>query len=108
LLESPHDELNGADLFLRASVLEERYGHAAAYEAFALADERLYNDEVRDAREAMLARVVEHAATGNGTVADVATGRGTLLERLLGGTSRPRVATDVSETVLARVRAHAS
>ena len=82
LLESPHDELNGADLFLRASVLEERYGDAAAVEAFALADERLYNNEVRDARDAMLARVVEHAAAGDGTVADVAPDAGALLREL--------------------------
>jgi SAM-dependent methyltransferase len=36
---------------------------------------------------------------------DVATGRGALLERLLEATHRPLVATDVSETVLGRVRA---
>ncbi len=86
-------------------MLEERHGHAAAHEAYTLADERLYTREVRDARDAMLARVVEIAADGDGRVADVATGRGTLLERLLVATKRPVVATDVSETVLARVRA---
>jgi SAM-dependent methyltransferase len=105
LLESPLDELNGADLFLRASALEERHGHAAADEAYALADGRLYTGEVRAARDAMLARVVELAAHGDGRVADVATGRGTLLERLLGASERTVVAIDVSETVLARVRA---
>jgi SAM-dependent methyltransferase len=94
LLESPLDELNGADLFLRATVLEERHGYAAAHESYTLADERLYSADVRDAREAMLARVIELVAGGDGTVADIATGRGTLLERLLEGTQRPIVATD--------------
>jgi len=105
LLESPLDELNGADLFLRATVLEERRGYAAAHESFTLADQRLYSAEVRAARDAMFARVGELVAGGDGPVADVATGRGTLLERLLEGTQRPLVATDVSETVLGRVRA---
>jgi SAM-dependent methyltransferase len=49
--------------------------------------------------------VLEHVAGGHGAVADIATGRGTLLERLLEGTQRPLVGTDVSETVLGRVRA---
>jgi SAM-dependent methyltransferase len=105
LLESPLDELNGADLFLRATVLEERQGYAAAHDSYTLADERLYSADVRDAREAMLGRVLEHPAGGHGAVADIATGRGTLLERLLEGTQRPLVGTDVSETVLGRVRA---
>jgi SAM-dependent methyltransferase len=100
LLESPPDRLNAADLYLRGSVLEERHGFDAARHAYTLADERLYSGEVRDA---MLARLVELVAVGDGT--DVATGRGTLLERLLGATQRPLVATDVSETVLTRVRA---
>ncbi|MFL5938643.1 MAG: class I SAM-dependent methyltransferase [Gaiellaceae bacterium] len=105
MLESPLDELNGADLFLRATVLEERHGYAAAHEAYTLADARLYTAEVREARDAMFARVVELVSGGDGTLVDIATGRGTLLERLLEATERPLVATDVSETVLGRVRA---
>jgi SAM-dependent methyltransferase len=104
LLESPLASLNGADLFLRASVVEERQGYAAARDAYALADERLYSAEVREARYAMLARVAELVADGDGAVVDVATGRGTLLERLQAATRRPLVATDVSPTVLGRVR----
>jgi len=105
LLDSPLADLNGADLFLRASVLEERSGFDAAREAYALADERTYATDLRRARDEMLDRVVELVRGGAGTVVDVATGRGTLLERLLGATSRPLVATDVSPTVLARVNA---
>jgi hypothetical protein len=104
LLHSPLDNLNGADLFLRASVVEERSGSAAAREAYVLADERTYEPEVRAARDAMLDRVVELVRDGEGTIADVATGRGTLLERLLAVTERPLVATDISPTVLERVR----
>jgi ubiquinone/menaquinone biosynthesis C-methylase UbiE len=57
---------------------------------------------VRAARDAAFSRAVELVAEGDGVVVDVATGRGTLLERLL-ETGRPLVATDVSPTVLRRV-----
>ena len=105
LLDGPLDELNGADLFLRASVVEERSGFDAAREAYALADERTYTREVRTARDESLQRIIELARAGDGRVVDVASGRGTLLELLLRSTERPLVATDVSPTVLARVRA---
>jgi ubiquinone/menaquinone biosynthesis C-methylase UbiE len=41
---------------------------------------------------------------GEGLVVDVATGRGTLLARLLDATERPLVATDVSPTILGHAR----
>jgi SAM-dependent methyltransferase len=96
--------LNGADAFLRAQVLEERDGFAAARGAFAYADEQLYSAEVRRARDGCLARVVELVRGGDGLVLDVATGRGTLLELLARATARPLAATDVSPLILRRVR----
>jgi SAM-dependent methyltransferase len=63
----------------------------------------LYSDEVREARDACLSRVVELVRGGGGLVLDVATGRGTLLELLLHDTSRPLGAMDVSPTILRRV-----
>jgi SAM-dependent methyltransferase len=104
MLESPLESLNGADAFLRAQVLEEREGFAAARKAFAFADAHLYSAEARDARDACLAHVVELLRAGEGLVLDVATGRGTLLELLLRETARPLGATDVSPTILRRVR----
>jgi SAM-dependent methyltransferase len=104
LLESPLESLNGADAFLRAQVLEEREGFPAARSALAFADAHLYSAEVREARDACLAHVVELVGGGDGLVLDVATGRGTLLELLLRDTSRPLGATDVSPTILRRVR----
>jgi hypothetical protein len=103
LLGSPLASLNGADAFLRAQVLEERQGFAAARDAYAYADEHSYSGEVRAARDAALARVVELARRAE-RIVDVATGRGTLLERLVRETDRPLVALDVSRTVLERVR----
>jgi Methyltransferase domain len=105
LLESPLESLDGADAFLRAQVLEERVGFAAAARAYAYADVHVYGEDARSARDAALAHVVELAAGGEGQVADVATGRGTLLELLTREVDRPLIATDRSPTVLARVRA---
>lgn len=85
-------------------MLEERKGFAAARSAFTYADEHLYSAEVRRAREACLAHVVELVRSGDGLVLDVATGRGTLLELLVHGTARPLAATDVSPLILRRVR----
>lgn len=104
LLDAPLSSLNGADAFLRAQVLEERHGFEAARRAYALADERLYDTDVRLAREAVLSHVVEVARRSK-RIVDVATGRGMLLERLVRATDRPIVATDISPVVLERVRA---
>lgn len=104
LLESPLAELSPADAYLRGSVLEERVGFDAARDAYASADSRLYSEEVRRARDEALGYVVEVVRGGDGLVVDVATGRGTLLERLLDATDRPLVATDVSSTILGHLR----
>jgi hypothetical protein len=98
LLDSPLDSLNGADAYLRAAVLEERGEDAVA--AYRAADERCYSAELRAARDGALERVVELAQRRDGLLVDVATGRGGLLSRLVGATSRPLVATDVSPHVL--------
>ena len=55
-------------------------------------------------RDTALRHVVERVSGGDGPVVDIATGRGMLLERLAGATSRPIVATDISPTILGRVR----
>jgi SAM-dependent methyltransferase len=98
LLDSPLESLNGADAYLRASVLEERAADATA--AYARSDVECYGPEFRSARDAALARAVELANSGEGLVVDVATGRGRLLELLAADLSRPLAATDVSAHVL--------
>jgi SAM-dependent methyltransferase len=98
LLEAPLESLNGADAYLRGSVLSERGGDPT--EAYARADRECYPNEFRAARDATLERVVELVRDGEGTVLDVATGRGTLLGLLAAATTRPLVASDRSEHIL--------
>jgi len=104
LLQTPLTKLSPADAYLRGSVLEEREGFEAARAAYALADQGLYDADVRAARDFALRHVVETVRDGEGPVVDFATGRGTLLHLLLSELLRSLVATDVSPTILARVR----
>ena len=96
--------MNPADAYLRGSVLEERNGFDVAREAYAFADRGLYAHEVRAARDRALAHAVDSVREGDGRVVDVATGRGTLLELLANTSRRPLIATDISPTILGRVR----
>jgi SAM-dependent methyltransferase len=98
LLDSPLESLNGADAYLRATVLEERGSDAT--DAFARSDVECYGPEFRAARDAALEHVVELVRSGEGLVVDVATGRGRLLSLLAEDASRPLAATDVSTHVL--------
>jgi ubiquinone/menaquinone biosynthesis C-methylase UbiE len=84
-------------------VLEERLSFDAAREAFEQADTKLYEPEVRAARDRTLARVVEIVERGDGSVLDVATGRGALLERLAHG-ARAVTASDSSPRILELLR----
>ena len=104
MLESPLEELSPADTYLRGSVLEEREGFDAARDAYASADARLYSEDVRRALDAVLSHVIDVVRSGDGLVVDVATGRGTLLARLLDVTTRPLIATDVSATIIGHVQ----
>jgi len=98
LLASQLESLNGADAYLRGSVLEARGEDATS--AYARADEECYQPDFRAARDAAIARVVELVRGGAGPILDVATGRGTLLGRLAAETTRALVATDLSPHVL--------
>jgi uncharacterized protein YbaR (Trm112 family) len=102
LLAPDPSELGPADLFFRALALEERCDFAAAREAAALADLGLYSVETRACRDRLLEALVDSAARESGLLVDLATGRGTLLERLAARLDGPLVATDVSPRVLAR------
>ncbi|HEY5693926.1 MAG TPA: class I SAM-dependent methyltransferase [Gaiellaceae bacterium] len=98
LLDSPLDSLNGADSYLRGTVLEARGADPTG--AYARADEECYPPDFRAARDETLACVVELVRNGAGPILDVATGRGTLLGRLAAETTRALTATDVSPHVL--------
>jgi methyltransferase family protein len=103
LLGASPDDLAPADAFLRALVLEERGDHGAERAA---AFERLYTPATLACMTALLDRIARlvAAASEEGSVVDVASGRGMLLERLQGQGVRP-IATDISPRVLRAARA---
>jgi hypothetical protein len=102
LLAPDPSGLGPADLFFRALAMEERGDFAAARVAAERADAGLYPAETRACRDRVLDALVETVAVDGGLVVDLATGRGTLLERLAVRLDRPLVATDASPRVLVR------
>lgn len=105
LVEPPLESLAPADRFFRAMTLEERGQFAAARLAQEAAMAGLYTVEYRAAeakvRTAMLERL---AATGDGPIVDLASGRGYLAEQMLRQLDRPVVVTDFSLVIQRRNR----
>lgn len=104
LLAPPLDDLAPADRLYRALVLEERGDVEAAAEAFARAERKLYTAGYLSCHRRSLDAVLEVLARSDGLVVDIASGRGTLVERALRELERPVVATDASPLVLLRTR----
>ena len=98
LLDPPASALAPADAFLRALVLEERGEADEVDAAFA----RLHPPDVLACMAAQIDSLC--ARVEGGLVVDLASGRGTLLERLQGSVQGTLVATDVSPRALRRAR----
>lgn len=104
LLDSPIDELEGADLLVRGMLLEAQHDFVGAKSVLDRAIERLYVPEMRSASERQFHELLARLAAAPGPVVDLASGRGSLLEFLLPRSRHAFVATDVSPSVLARSR----
>lgn len=104
LMGVPPDSLGAADRFLRAMVLEERgqYAGARALAASAMTD--LYTPDYLACADRQIDEVVQRLAGRSEPVVDLASGRGTLVERLAQALSQPVVASDFSPHVLRRDR----
>jgi len=104
LMGTSPEELSPADQFFLALVLEERGDYAQARAAADLAHAGLYTKEYRACCKSQLDCVVERLSLTDDPIIDLASGRGYLVEELLGRLSRPIVATDFSPRVLRRNR----
>lgn len=93
-------ELEPADAFLRALVLEERGDGSEVDAAFA----RLYSPETLACIGSQIDALCERVLEEPGLVVDLASGRGVLLQRLQRAVAGTLVATDVSPRVLRRAR----
>ena len=104
LLKMPPEELPPADQFFLAMVLEERGDYAQARAAADLAHAGLYTKEYRACCKNQFDYVVERLSMTDDPIIDLASGRGYLVEELLGRLSRSIVVTDFSPRVLRRDR----
>ncbi|UCG25046.1 MAG: hypothetical protein JSW55_03365 [Chloroflexota bacterium] len=104
LMGVPLESLAPADQFFRAMAAEERGDFDEATRAETLANQRLYTAECRACSDSQGAYVIEQLAGYDGPVVDLASGRGHLVERMIGDSDRLVVATDFSLKVLQRNR----
>ena len=104
LIDTPLDELEPVDRFLRADYLDELGDVAGAEQAGRGAREQLYTPELWELWNECLDRMVQMYSGHHGPVVDVASGRGTLAELMAEGDCPLIVATDFSVWVLRRSR----
>lgn len=104
LMNVPVAELGPADRFICGMVHEERKQWDQAQQAFALARPGLYTDEYQACQKSQIDYVLGCLGNGLAPIIDLASGRCSLVERLLRNTTRPIVVTDFSTQVLRRNR----
>jgi hypothetical protein len=99
-METPLEALNPTDLLVRSFVHEERNEFVPAKAARDRAEAGLYPSAFLSAWRDQVRFVREQLSVRPGTVFDLATGIGSLLEQVLPGTTQQFVGTDVSPRVL--------
>jgi uncharacterized protein YbaR (Trm112 family) len=106
LLETPANDLNPADQFFRAMVLEARGAFSEAKAVEVLATSRAYTGDYTACSRAQLdfVQTTLNADQSTAPILDLACGRGYLVERLLAVPNRLIIATDYSPRVLRRNR----
>lgn len=104
LMDQPLKDLEPADQFFRAMVLEEQGKYQQAQMIMSQVESRLYTQETLICQESQFSYLVEHVRRTTGPVVDLASGRGALVLEMARYTDRPIVATDFSLQVLRRDR----
>jgi uncharacterized protein YbaR (Trm112 family) len=103
LMDSALESLNPADKFFRAMRLEELGEFERARSLYLVANAGLYTPEYQICHESQIHYLLDHLASSSAPLVDLASGRGELVEALL-GLGRPVAATDFSLRVLRRNR----
>jgi uncharacterized protein YbaR (Trm112 family) len=104
LLDSPLENLNPADQFFRALLLEAQGNYREARTAEETANRGLYTLEYLACWTSQFDYVIAQLAATSGPIVDLASGRCYLVETLANRLRRPVVATDFSPAVLRRNR----
>jgi uncharacterized protein YbaR (Trm112 family) len=104
LMNSPLENLNPADQFFRAMLLEENGEFERARSMYLVANAGLYTPEYQICHESQVHFLLDHLANASVPLVDLASGRGELVEALLHNLDCPVAATDFSLRVLRRDR----
>ena len=104
LLETPLHDLNPADQFFRALMLESKGKFTEAKEAVDTAFRGLYTPDYNECWASQVAYLLEELPNTEGPIIDLASGRGYLVEKIIRQTERQVVATDFSPAILRRNR----
>jgi len=104
LMDTPLNNLNPADQFFRAQILEERGEFAQAKAIANLAYSKLYAPEYLKCNNAQINYLIAQLSIFEGPIIDLASGRGDLAELLIRKLKQPIVFTDFSLQILRRNR----
>jgi len=105
LLSTPLEQLGPADQMFRAIALETKGDFRRSQEAERLSILGSYTPAYRDCWEQQIAYLLDRLEGRSGPIVDLASGRCSLVQRMLSKHGRPIVATDFSLTVMRRNRA---
>lgn len=101
LMNTPEEELNGADYWFKASYLEMKRDFMTSSRMFKNAFKKIYTQDYIDGWKSQIDFIIDNIYT-NKPIIDIASGKGYLIEKLLKQTKNYIVATDFSPTILAR------
>lgn len=102
LMNTPEEELGGADYWLKASCLEMKGDYERSCKMFQNAFKKIYTKDYIDGWMSQMDYILESVKKQNKPVVDIASGKGYLVEKLLKETNNYVVATDFSPNILSR------
>lgn len=104
LLETPEEELNGADYWYKAFYYELKKEYDKSFEMFKKARYMIYTKEYIDAWDTQMSFVINEVQNQSKPIVDIASGKCYLVEKFLNQLDNYIVATDFSPTILMRNR----
>lgn len=101
LMNTPEEELNGADYWYKATYFEMKRDFATSSRMFKSAFKKIYTEDYINGWDSQMDFVIKNLQ-GEEPIIDIATGKGYLVEKILTETKNYVVVTDFSPTILMR------
>ncbi len=101
LMNTPEDEMNGADYWFKATYFELKNDYMTSSRMFKEALKKIYTQDYINGWKSQIDFIINNIES-NKPIIDIASGKGYLVENLLKQTNNYVIATDFSPTILAR------